>query len=289
MWFFYALAFAIISSFSVIIAKKVMQSVDQYSYLLFVSICTVPYLIILSLVFFKQPNLDRAFWLAITTGTAISVVAAILAYKAIRESEVSLVNPISAFNPMFVAIISFFILNEMLGLRDVLGIIVIVIGAYVLQASKSKKGFFEPIRALVTHKGVQLSFVAYFLWAITPSFEKTAILHANPSNPLFVASVEKTLSILIFIPIVFKKSITPIKKVFASWRLILLDGLLGGLGIGAAFMAYSLSPLGLATAVFKLSVVIVPVLGWLFFKEKDIKERLLGALIMLGGVILLLT
>lgn len=289
MWFFYAITFALISSFSVIIAKRVMREMDQYIYLLVSSLFTAPFLLIIALVFFKLPSLDSTFWLVTVVGTAISATGGILAYKAIKESEVSLISPISAFNPVFTAIISFFTLGEVISTRDALGITTIVAGAYILQVSKTRRGFFEPIKALVTHKGVQLSFGAYFLWAITPSFEKTAIFHTTPQNPSFAAFIGQLIAILIYIPVVMKLSDRPFERVKANLRWFLLVGILGGLGITSAFLAFSLSPLGVATAVFKLSMIFTVILGGLFFKEKNIKERLLGSLVMLVGVILLVT
>lgn len=54
-------------------------------------------------------------------------------------------------------------------------------------------------------------------------------------------------------------------------------------------MAFSLTKLGYATAIFTLSMPFTVILGWLFFKEKDIKARFLGSVVMLIGVILLVT
>jgi len=289
MWFVYALVFAVTSSFSVLVAKKIMRNVDQYTCLLFSSIFTFPFLLTLSLLFYKVPKIDGPFWFSVVVGTAISVSASILAYKAIRESEISLVNPISAFNPVFTAIISFFTLGERIDLRDMGGILLVVTGAYFLQLSKSKRNVLAPFKALLTHNGVRLSFVAYFLWAITPTFEKTAIFHTFPQNPPFAALAGQVMAIAIFAPLVLRLSKKPLEGVRASWKMFLVIGLLGGVGVTSAFIAYSLSPLGVVTAVFKLSMIIVPILGWLFFKEKDIKERILGSLIMLLGVILLVT
>lgn len=172
MWFYFAIAFAVLSSCSVLVAKKVMREVDQYTYLLLVSIFTAPYLLIFSLIFFDLPKLDSSFWLATITGTIISVVASIFVYRAIKESELSLVNPISAFNPIFTTIIAFFFLGEILQPKDILGVVIVVIGTYILQLSKSQNGFFEPLKGLINHKGVQLAFIGFFLWGITPSFEK---------------------------------------------------------------------------------------------------------------------
>lgn len=288
MWFFYALAFAFLSSISVIIAKKVMLKTDHYSYILFSCIFTAPFLYILSTLFFEKPTIDSTFWLVTVLGTVISISAAIMAFKAIRESEVSLVNPISAFNPVFTTIISFFTLKEIVGLKSILGIVLVVLGAYFLQISKFNKGFLNPIKALITHKGVQLTFLAQLLWAITPSFEKTAILHTIPKNPSFAAFVGQLIAILLLIPLVFKLSDKPLLNLRINIKWFFLVGILSGLSITCAFMAYSLSPLGVSTAIFKLSLIIIPVLSWLFFKEKDIKERLLGSFIMLCGVILLI-
>lgn len=289
MWFFYALAFAIISSFSVIVAKKVMGSVEHYTYLLVSSIFTAPFLLTISLLFFDVPILDKTFWLATAVGTVISALAGILAYKAIQDSEVSLINPISAFNPAFTALISYFTLKETLSIKSIVGIIVIVIGAYILNITKLERGFLSPFRELVRHKGVQFSFIAYFLWAITPTFEKTAILHTSPQNPPFAAFIGQLIALFIYFPFVLRFSKNPIEKINLNLKLLLINGALGGAAITFAFLAFATSPLGVATGIFKLSLIFVPILSWIFFRENDIKERFIGSLIMLAGVVLLAT
>lgn len=287
MWFWYALGFAILSSFGIIIAKKVMGTVDQYTYLLINGLFTAPTLLIIALIFFGIPTFDTTFWTVTLIGTSISVFAAILAYKAIRESEISLISPISAFNPAFTAIISFFTLKEVISLKNIFGIVIIVSGTYLLQLSKSQKGFFKPIKTLFTHKGVRLSLFAQFLWAVTPSFEKTAILHTFPQNPSFAAFIGQIIAIFIYIPLVWKLSKNPIKSFKLNFKWFLIAGLISGLAISFAFIAYNLANLGVVTAVFKLSMVFTVFFGWFFFKEKNIKDKLLGTFVMLAGVTLL--
>lgn len=287
MWFWYALGFAVLSSVGVIIAKKVMKTVDQYTYLLINGLFTAPILLIIGLLFFDIPKFDTTFWTVTVIGTSISVFAAILAYKAIRESEISLISPISAFNPVFTAIISFFTLKETISVKHILGIMIIVTGTYLLQLSKSQKGFFEPIKALFTHNGVRLTLFAQFLWAVTPSLEKTAIVHTSPQNPPFAAFVGQIIAILIYIPLVGKLSKNSLQAFKLNYKWFLIAGLISGLAITFAFIAYNLSSLGMVTAVFKSSVLFTVILGWLFFKERNIKEKLLGTLVMLVGVTLL--
>ena len=287
MWFFFALTFALVTSFTVIIAKRIMKDMDEYSYLWLGAIFSIPFFLAIILFFYQIPKVDGTFFLAIGLSTVLGASGGILAYRAIRISEVSLVIPMAAFNPLFTTIISFFVLAEKLSLKEILGIIIVVIGAYLLQVSKAKEGFFAPIKALATHKGVQLSLVAYFLWAITPVFEKTAIFHTSPRVPPFASMVGTLLSIIFygfFVAKFSKKTVHFAKKYL---RLFLLLGLLGGVGQTAGFTAFSLTNLGSVTAVFKLSTIFTVILGWLFFKEKNIKDRLLGSVVMLFGVFLL--
>ena len=55
----------------------------------------------------------------------------------------------------------------------------------------------------------------------------------------------------------------------------------------AAYTAFSLAPVGYAVSIFRLSTLFTVVAGGLFFKEKNLVSRFLGAAIMVGGAILL--
>lgn len=96
------------------------------------------------------------------------------------------------------------------------------------------------------------------------------------------------IAIMIFLAVVLRKPKTKAKIIASNLKWILLDGVFGGVGIAIAFIAYSLSPLGITTAVFRLSVVFVPILAGIFLKERNIRERLLGSIVMLIGVLILL-
>jgi len=289
MWFVFAITFALTSSLGTILSKKVMQGINERMFLLISSFFTLPLTFLIILIFYQIPEVDLIFLISLLVSTAIGVVAALLVYKAIRESEISLISPISAFNPVFTSVISFIVLREIIGIKGVAGILLIVFGAYLLQISKFKEGILKPIQSLFTHKGVQMSLAAYFIWSITPVFEKTAIHHTNPNVPPFASLVGGLMAIPIYTLIVRKD----IKKVFKgvkdNFKTFLIIGLLGAIGQTVAFMAFSLTNLGYATAVFKLSMIFTVIFGWLFFKEQNIKERLLGSLVMLLGVILLVT
>lgn len=289
MWFFFALTFAATSSLGVILAKRIMRGMDEYLYLWLGGIFTIPFLFLIIIYFYQIPRIDNVFLFVISVSILLDVLAAIFAYRAIRISEVSLVAPISAFNPVFTAIISLIVLGEAVNLRGWAGILLVCVGAYILQLSKKQKGLFYPIKTLLTHKGVVLSLIAYFIWAITPIFQKTAILHTSPQVPPFASFAGMLGTNIIFGLIAAKFSKIQFSVIKNFLPLLLFVGVLGGVGQASAFIAFSLTNLGFATSIFKLSMIFTVILGSLFFRERDIKDRLLGSIVMLIGVIFLAT
>lgn len=289
MWFLFALTFAVITSITTIVAKKIMQDTGEYLYIWLTTLFTLPFLFFIVVYFYQIPNFDRTFLLALVASVSLDVFAAIFAYKAIKITEVSLIAPMAAFNPVFTTGISFIILGENIAVKGIMGILIVCIGAYVLQISKRQKGWFSPIRTLLANKGVQLSLIAYFIWAITPIFQKTAILHTTPQVPPFASLVGTVGLGIVFTPIVAKFSNKPIFFVKHYLKLFILLGVLSAVAAASAFIAFSQTQLGFATSVFKLSIVFTVIFGWLFFKEKNLKDKILGSTIMLTGVILLAT
>ncbi len=291
MWFPFALTFALVSSLGVIIAKKIMRETNEYFYLFLGGLFSLPFLLFIVLFFYKIPKVDEVFILAVAASSLMGVLAAVLAYRAIKISDVSLVAPLAAFNPVFTAILAFFFLGELVDFKGWVGIFLVVLGAYLLELPRIKSGFLVPLKGLSMNRGVQYSIAAYFIWAVTPIFEKTAILHTSPQVPPFASLIGMSMSIAIFAVLLSARSKVknPLRIARKFLLLFLLVGLLGGIGQASAFIAFSLTNLGFATAVFKLSMIFTVFLGWLFLKERNIKERLGGSVVMLSGVFLLAT
>lgn len=289
MWFLFALAFALITSITTIVAKKIMQDTGEYLYILLTTVFTLPFLFLIVIYFYEIPQFDKTFLLVLAASTSLDVLAAIFAYRAIKITEVSLIAPMAAFNPVFTTGVSFIALGEKIGVRGIIGILTVCVGAYVLQISKRQKGWLSPIRTLLVNKGVQLSLIAYFIWAITPIFQKTAILHTTPQVPPFASLVGTVGLGIAFVPIVAKLSKRPVFFAKRYLKLFILLGVLGATATASAFIAFSQAQLGFVTSIFKLSIVFTVIFGWLFLKEKNIRDKILGSTIMLAGVILLAT
>ncbi|MBI4079043.1 MAG: DMT family transporter [Candidatus Levybacteria bacterium] len=288
MWFWLSLLFAIWISVGMIISKHVLRGVSPSVLSAALAFLTVPFLLLITLATAGGiPSTDWVFWFGVLGSAFLNVFATLLSYTAIKHAPVSILAPIASFNPLFTALFAFAFLGENLKLAGVIGIVLIVVGSYFLNIKDIKHSLFRPFSVLFGNRFVRFFLLANFIWAITPIFEKTAILHTVPQSGVFAAAAGSSLLFLFLIPVVKKGVPKPFLELGRNWKWFILLSILGAVGYWAAFTAYSLANLGYVTSVFRLSIIFTIFWGWLFFKEERIKERLLGAIVMITGTILL--
>lgn len=287
-WFWLSLFFAFWTSISISIVKKLTTRMDWLLLVLVEDIFIMPFMLILIFLLGGIPSLSPKFYLLMFASSILDIITAVASTLAISISPISLISPISSFNPAFTTIIAAFTIHEVPSLTKLLGIIIVVLGAYLLNVSDIRKGLFTPFKKLFSSRGVQLFLLANFLWGITPIFQKQAIFETTPVMPLFPSFFGSVLIAIFLAPIVILRTKNPFSQVKNNWKLLLFLAPFSALAQWAAFTAFSLSDLGLVTSVFKLSVLFTIAWGFLFFKEERIWERLLGAGVMILGTLLLL-
>lgn len=287
MWFFYSLFFAFWTSIGTSITKKLTSRMDLFLLILAEEIFLLPFMLLLILFSGGFPQVSPSFYSFVFPASVLDFFAAIFSIYAIKISPISLISPISSFNPVFTTIIAFLSLHEVLSVSKIFGILTITVGSYLLNISEIKGGMFAPFKKLFTNKGVLLFIGANLIWAVTPIFQKQAIFQTKPVVPLFTSFFEGAIVSIFFIPFVLIKNKNRISQIQKNWKLLLFLGPFSALAQWAAFTAFSLTSLGLVTAVFKLSTLFTIIIGGVFLKEERIKERLLGGAVMLAGTILL--
>jgi uncharacterized membrane protein len=166
----------------------------------------------------------------------------------------------------------------------IVGILLIVFGAYLLNVHEVQKGLIHPFKALLRERGPILMLCVAFIWSITANFDKIAIQH---SNPFFYTFVINLFLFTAFIPIVLVKSRKSLGKVLMNSRILFPVGLFSALTLIFQFYAISLTIVPYVISIKRTSVIFSTLYGFLFFGEKRTKERLLAALIMILGVLLI--
>jgi drug/metabolite transporter (DMT)-like permease len=229
------------------------------------------------------PQLSGIFWAAVATTVTLNIAAQLLQFRALKMGDVSLVSPMLAFSPIFLILTSFVILGEKPSALGVVGIFIVVAGSYVLNSglSRSAGNVFRAVRD--NPAGVSMLIVT-LIFSISSNFDKIATVS---TNPLFASAIiDMTLGASFFLLAYLTASLQlPSGSRNSAFWFLIAAGVITGTTVWASNAALSLQIVPYVIAVKRLSVVFSVLYGMVIFKERDIKERLLGAALMLIGVI----
>ncbi|MCG3120244.1 MAG: hypothetical protein ALAOOOJD_02871 [bacterium] len=282
-WIVFALLTAFCESFKDVFSKKGLARLDEYVIAWALRFFALPFLLPL-LFFIKMPPLGPGFWLALVVGAGLNAVCTILYMKAIKQSALSLTVPLVALTPMFLLLTSPLMIGEFPDWSGVFGIVLIVMGSYVLNLNASAPGYFAPFRALLKEPGPKLMLLTAFLWSLTANFDKIGIQN---SSPLFWSLAAPAGMALVLMPVMLYKSPRALQQIPVILNKLVPIGFFAALTVIFQMLAVSLTLVSHVIAIKRTSTILSVCWGHLLFNEGGIKERLLGASIMVLGVVLI--
>jgi uncharacterized membrane protein len=279
------LLFALLTAFSLATAdtlsKRRLRDTNEYVIAWVREGYALPFLVLV-LLFIPIPDLDRTFWFTVLILLPLEITAILLYVKAIRVSPLSLTIPFMALSPAFIILIAFLFLGELPDLSGLVGVFLIVVGAYVLNAKISRKGLFEPIRAIGRERGSVLMIIVAFIYSITSTLAKVAVQH---SSPIFFSFFYPFILTIILSCIIGYRGL--FRKVVSRPMSFLAIGFFTAIMVISHFVALSLTDVVYMISVKRTSLIFSVIYGWLIFYEENIKERLIGSVIMVAGVVLI--
>lgn len=281
--FLFAALTAFFESLKDVFSKKSLKNFDAYviawALHFFIFVFVAPLLFVAEI-----PQLGSRFWEALVITGILDVAVAIVYMKALKSSDLSLTIPMITFTPLFLLITAPLIVGEFPSPVGVIGILLIVFGAYFMNIKEKRDGYFAPFRALLKETGPRLMLIAAFIWSITSSYDKVGVLNSSPI--FWTVAVNAFMSLFLF-PIAFFKSGRQMMQVPKNLRVLAPIGLLGALALVFQMTAIKLTLVAYVISIKRAGVIFGVLFGWLIFKEKGIKERLAGAAIMVLGVALI--
>ena len=265
------------------LSKKALIDNDPY-FVAWVRVGFAVPLLLFALPFIEIPRLDNVFFIITSILLPLDIIALLLYLRAINISPLSLTLPFLSLTPLFVIGTSYIILGEKPDRTGFAGIVLVAIGAYLLNVHTIKRGLLEPLKAIVKEKGSVLMVVVAFICSINLNLCKIAVQHSSPI--FFSIFYSFLLSIILFLIVGFKT-----KNIFSKITSQPLHFLLIGISMAVVTVthlkAISLVEISYMVSVQRLSILFGVVFGAVFFMEKNIKERFLGASVMVLGIILI--
>jgi uncharacterized membrane protein len=289
MWALYALTAALLTSFLPIITKRILARADVAVVAWVPNALSLPLLLAATLILIGWPRVDGLFAVGIVASGVLNLVATLAATRALQLADASVATPFLSFNPAFTLFVSTFTLQEIPSANGIIGVLFIVLGAYLFQLEEVGKGVLAPVQALAHQPGVLLAIGASFVWGLTPIFEKIAIQHTIPENPLLVAFATTFLTVVLLTPALWRRATDPIGQIRQHRGGFVMAGLISGVAPLFGFSAIALGYVGYVAALFKLGAALTVLWGALFLKERGLRRRFLATIVMvLGGLLIAL-
>lgn len=236
------------------------------------------------LLFISIPRLGLNFWLVLLASSAILTAATVFYMKAIKSEDISLTMPMVSFTPVFVLLLSPMVIKEIPNWYGIVGILLIVTGSYILNVKERKNGYLSPLKELFTNKGTFYMLLVALFWGFNATLDRLGV--HNSSSILWLFSPYPVMSLFLLLIILFHnpKILKPLPKLLP--RLIPLS-LAGILETAFYLIAINYTYIAYVVSVKRFAIIISIAIGYLFLKEKDTKERLAGAFIMIVGLVLI--
>jgi drug/metabolite transporter (DMT)-like permease len=291
LWFFLALLTAVSEAAYVTTVKTYIQRIPVILYLVVTHICMLGYMLVALLITDGFPqHIPVLIFLFLGITSVMDAITFPRVLAAIKQSDISLLAPLTAFNPLFTVVFAWIGLQEMPTAVHGVGILLIVLGSYLLHITEVRQGILKPFEELIRQPGAMLYLSAMFVWALTPVLQKKAILLTVPESPLFVSFVNISLSTLYLLPILFFVSSpqTMISVTRRFYPVFIVLGFLLFTAQYASYTAFSLAPVAYVRAIIMLSSIFTIVAGRIVYREGRIRERVVGAVPMIGGALLLM-
>ena len=287
MWAVFALGAAFLTSFNPILYKRMLRAAEPMTVVWAVTLLSLPLLgfFVLSLGP-GIPHFDWVFVGSILGSAALDSIAQLASTRALELADASRVTPLLTFAPLFTLVVSAVFLGEIPSWRGLLGAGFVLVGAYWLNRVPSDR-WLAPFKAVVLQPGVGLVLLAGLLWAITPLFEKTAILHTSPEDPRFTAFCATLALAVLLTPLVAAQRASPVVQLASHRREFVLAGLIAGVAPVLGYTAYSLGLVGYVTTVFKISALMTVLWSSWLLKEPSAAQRLPASALMVVGTILM--
>lgn len=238
-------------------------------------------------------ELRSDFWIALSIVGSLGTIATLLFLRALKNSDLSIALPLITFTPVFTLIISPLLLGktEIPNIWGVVGILLIFIGSYVLNIKERRAGFWAPFEIILKNKGAVSVLIVSFLYSITSVYDKVG---SHATSALFWALITNIIATIVFFPMFinkaskqFKKDMNISKIVKKTLPILLVIGLLNVLANICQLTAVQLGLVAYVIAIKRSGIVLALLLGFIFFKEKNIQERMAGVILMVAGVIFL--
>ena len=206
--------------------------------------------------------------------------------ETIKRGDVSVYYPIMRSSPLPVVVLGFLVLGHRYSLTMLGGIALVLIGAFFLQYKRGTRLFRQPL-VMLTALGALAGSGVYSL------ADAEAMRTVEPMVFLFWVNVLVVLCSAIYIMVMKSPGRSHLTHLFGGWRQTPVMYVMAGLSSYASYYliltAFQMGGnVAAVTSVRQVSIPLAVILGGLYLKEADTRSRLLWAVVLAAGVVVII-
>jgi len=235
--------------------------------------------------FIQWQPLSQQFWLYSILGGIAGALGNGFLVKALQKGDLSVLGPINSYKSVVGIIVAIILLGEVPNLWGILGIVLIIYGSYFVLDTTAERFSL----ALLKKSEIQFRLWAMILTAIEAVFVKKVIL-ASSTTVAFISwcCFGAVFSFVLFF--IYRLDLTKeAGKIQRSdiGKYVFLILCIGTMQLTTNY-AFEQMAVGYALSLFQLSTIVSVLLGYRFFKEQNIRKKLIGSAIMIIGSIVII-
>jgi drug/metabolite transporter (DMT)-like permease len=247
----------------------------------------VPALLLVPMtVLYPLPPVPLAFWGWMVALVPLELLAMLLYVIAIRDSPLHVTLPYLAFTPVFNVLTGYLILGEQVSGLGLLGILLVVAGAYLLNLERIGQGWLAPLRAIGRERGSRLMLGVATIYSLTSVMGKAALQLATPAS--FGAFYYVVLGACMLV-LILVRSPGDLRVLTRRPLPLLAVGGLMAVMVVTHFLAIAEAEVAYFVAVKRASLLFGILYGALWFGERHLRRNLLAGTLMVAGVGLILS
>ena len=226
----------------------------------------------------------RLWGLTLSSGffETIYFVCLVTAY---READLSLVYPISRSAPLFTQIWAIFFIGEILSQRGVVGIVLVMIGLFIISLKDFHIKDIIPQPSRFTSGPYLLALTAAVASSIYSVIDKVGVQMLHPV--LYIWFINFWMATFMGLYLILRREVSFLEIWNESKKEILIIAILQNIAYFLVLMALQMSKVSYVVAFRQVGALFGAGMGIYFLKESYWKTRITGALILTLGLLMI--
>jgi uncharacterized membrane protein len=225
-----------------------------------------------------------AFLAYLVLDVALITIVMWLYFRALQISPLSMCIPFLAFTPVFLIPTTYVILGQKPQPIKLLGVALIVVGSLVMHRQLFAVGWLAPVKAVIEYKGSRYMLMVAFIFSLTNPLDAKLVQMSDIYTESCAYGLGLCLSFFL---------LTRMQKgdftaaVRGNLRWITLAGLCDAVSLLFQLASYAYLAVVITVSIKRAGIVLAVLAGWLFFREKEITDKVIAASVMFCGVLIL--